>query len=103
MADDEKNMSPMDRRLWQFWTWNGDAPAPKFTHWTNRGTFMIRACTPGRPATTEVLFNGVRLGFGHYPPRDAENLFRGSYDRELGFPASEIAPELIDDWNDLGG
>lgn len=103
MAEDEVSTNALDQKLTMFWTWNGERPAPQFTHWTNRGTFMIRACTPGRPATNEVLFNGTRLGFGAYPLNDAMNLYRGSYDKELGFPASQLVPPTLDAWNGLGG
>lgn len=94
----------IERKAKQFWSWNGDDPAPKITHWTSRGTFTIRPCTPGRPPTTEVLFNNRHLGYGGgYIVNDALNLYRGSYDQELGFKASEVLPAEISQWNDLGG
>lgn len=97
--------SDIERKQAQIWSWNGDKPAPKVTHWTSRGTFAIRAHTPGKPpTTTEVLFNDMHLGFGSgFIANDASNLYRGSYDKELGFKASEILPADISQWNDLGG
>jgi hypothetical protein len=103
---EEKPLPPpgLDRKLTAFWSWNGDLPAPRITHWTTRGTFAIEAVTPGQPPITQVLFNGRRLGFGHHPLWDARNLYKGSYDTELGSKASEYGvPEDLIDWNDLGG
>lgn len=95
-------LDAIERRLMKFWTWNGDTPAPCFSHWTSRGTFMIRACTPGQPTINEVLFNGSRLGFGLYPISDARNLADGAYNKELGFPASEVGvPAFLEEWNNL--
>jgi hypothetical protein len=81
--------------------WNGQAPAPQVTHWTKRGVFAVRAFTPGK--VTEIRFDDRHLGFGDNDPQTAAHyLFRGSYDAELGFAASECVP-AAQDWNDLGG
>lgn len=86
----------------KFSYWNGDPPAPQITHWTNRGTFAIRGHTPRK--TTSVLFNGKHLGFGSDVLSSvAESLFQGAYNKELGFPASDLIPPTLHGWNDLGG
>jgi len=86
----------------RFWYWNGDHPAPQLTHWTARGVFTIRAHTPGK--ATAVYFNKTFLGHADSDPRAAaKNLFRGSFDEELGFKASELVPPTLAGWNDHGG
>jgi hypothetical protein len=92
----------IELKLKWFWYWNGDPPAPEFTHWTPRGVFAIRAHTPRKVAS--VLFRGVYLGFADYHPMTAaRNLFEGAFDKELGFGASEFVPPTLAGWNDLGG
>lgn len=87
-------------RMIRFWRWNGDGSPPQFSHWTSRGTVVLRAKTPG--ISSEVLFNGKFLGYDDiYPGRAASNLITGKYDETAGFPISEILPNL-DEWNDLG-
>jgi hypothetical protein len=82
--------------------WDGVEPAPQVTHWTNRGVFVIRALTPGK--VTEVLFADRHLGYGDNDPRaTARHLFQGSYNKELGFAASDCVPARLNDWNDTGG
>ncbi|WP_316201604.1 MULTISPECIES: hypothetical protein [unclassified Bradyrhizobium] len=89
---------------WQrFVNWNGDPPAPEFSHWTGRGVFTIRAQTPGKACA--VLFNERLLGYGDYLflYGVASNLHRGSYDKELGFEAASLVPGSLEDWNNMGG
>jgi hypothetical protein len=86
----------------KFLYWNGDPPAPQITHWTKRGVFTIRANTPR--LTSLVLFGDVSLGVADSDPRSvARILFNGSFDRDLGFAASEWLPSTLAGWNDQGG
>jgi hypothetical protein len=92
----------IELKLKRFWYWNGDPPAPEITHWTKRGVFSIRAQTPH--IVCSVRFNGEDLGIADYNPGLAALLlFRGAFDKELGFAASELIPPTLAGWNDLGG
>lgn len=86
----------------RFLGWNGDLPAPQITHWTRRGVFMIRANKPR--LTSLVLFENVERGSADYDPRSAATtIFRGAFDKDLGFAASEWLPPTLAGWNDQGG
>jgi hypothetical protein len=63
----------------RFLSWNGDPPVRNLRTGQKRGVFSIRAHTLGK--VTEILFNGVQLGFAdEFPAKAASNLFRGAYD-----------------------
>ena len=65
-----------------------------------QGVFAIRAFKAGK--VVEVLFNERLLGLGDDDPqRTAYFLFKGNYDAELGFPASECVPPTLSEWNDM--
>ena len=104
--EDAELSSSLDSKLKAFCWWNGDPPAPSFTHWTANGTIIIRVKTPG--LATEVLWKPKHsdeprlLGNDDINPYwPARNLHVGNYDREAGFAISSLVPKDLSDWNDL--
>ena len=90
-------------------TWNGEGKRPRFSHWTNRGTFAIEAHSFG---LTRVTFNGEELGFGSQWPHNVaiDIVDGGAYDREAQkvsedptLTAAGIGvPPNVRYWNNLG-
>ncbi|MEC5289427.1 MULTISPECIES: hypothetical protein [unclassified Aurantimonas] len=90
-------------------TWNGERNRPRFSHWTNRGTFAIEAHSAG---LTRVTFNGEELGFGSQWPSSVaiDIVDGGAYDREAQkvsedptlTAASIGVPPNVRYWNNLG-
>ena len=104
--EDMELPSILDSKLTAFCWWNGDPPAPSFTHWTANGTIVIRAKTPC--VATEVLWKpkdseeARLLGSDDINPyRPARNLHVGNYDRNAGFAISSLVPKDLLDWNNL--
>lgn len=102
----EMTVAEVNRRIHQFYDWNGDPPAPQFTHWTPVGTMIMRVSTP--LFTCAVIWRpkdgGERiLGYGSiHVVHVAQLVARGEYDRDLGFPASNLnIPANVIDWNNL--
>ena len=60
--EDTELPSSLDSKLKAFCWWDGEPPAPSFTHWTAHGTVVIRVKIPG--VATEVLWR----------PKDSEEL-----------------------------
>lgn len=91
----------------RFMDWDGEPPAPQFTHWTAEGTIVLRPATPR--FTTEVIWrpkdgDEVHAGYGSPFPSSAANLIkRGGHDKDAGYPLSQIVPEYLEQWNNLGG
>lgn len=108
MIDGPLPQTNLQRRAGAFHFWNGDPPPPEFTHWTPEGTIIIRAKTPGiasdvlwRPRQAAVA--QVLGGDDSNPYAVAMNLRRGKYDGDAGFAISELTPEQLSEWNNLGG
>lgn len=95
-----------EQKVRRFMLWKGDEPAPQFTHWDSRGTFIIRACTPSKTSSVHFRTESRERLLGHddiSPTKTADHLFRGSFDPQLGFAANTILPATLKGWNDLGG
>lgn len=107
MEDEPLPSSDMEERTFRFWQWNGDLPAPQFTHWTPEGTIILRAATPG--TTSEVIWRPkdgpeVHAGYGGPHASSAAMLIaKGGHDKDAGYPLSQIAPQYLEEWNNLGG
>lgn len=109
MAIDEAPLPEADlqARMFRFWRWNGEPPAPQFTHWTSEGTIIIRIVQPifasaviwrGRDTNEAVLGNGSA-----HPDQVAYLIARGEYDKDAGFAISALVPADLSQWNNLGG
>lgn len=93
----------VEHMLAAFWQWDGELPAPRFSHRIGSAIFVIEACSPGQPPLVHVLINGRFLGNGGYPPNTAMRIAAGRYDsRSLGFRAKDGAPPSdLAKWNGL--
>lgn len=107
MEDEPLPKSDIDALTMRFIDWDGTPPAPQFTHWTPAGTIVLRPVTPR--FTTEVIWQpkgGPEVHAGYGPPfaaSAASLIKRGEHDKTAGVKISDLVPDEIEEWNNLGG
>lgn len=99
MSDDGPIPSPDIESVWKkFYYWNGDDPAPAFSHRTSEGTFRIVMSVPGK--TVKVYWNDKFLGYDDFRfGYVAHNVQVGNYDQDSGVALSSLIPASPADWN----
>lgn len=104
--DSDINFSELEKRMMKFWRWNGDPPAPQFSHWTSQGSVIVRAATAAKASV--VIWKPKdgeenRLGYDDINPHfPLNNVVKGKYDDDAGVPISQLVPSDWATWNDLG-
>jgi hypothetical protein len=75
-----------------------------WSHWTNRGTFLIEVVSAGGSWMCRLWHEKDKsktdLGLYFYPSTAARSIGQGEHDQALGFAASSLSvPPTVEGWN----